>query len=243
MCRNLFSWNVRCLQTHPQRKPVFKQIFLFLLFRKLSKSSFRNPKPFFHLTTALNTSYIFLVPSEQCPWKLLLELQQLLLLTLSSSAVSVLPFGIVLPSPEQQEWQFWWTAPSRWNPPCSKEWKISYSNLLTLPFVPVLQLCCWSAPCGRACMNVPFQENFVDVFLSAHIGEYSSTYMKWYEKKFFFCFQRKMLVPLLLLLQALSCITAIYSVLLSWWNFAYFLHSQKKKDACQKCGLSLVDQN
>lgn len=174
LCKNLFSWNVRGLQT----PPVFKQIFLSLLSQKLSKSFFINPKPLFHLTTALNMSYIMLVPSEQCPWELLLELRQLLLLTLSSSAVSVLLFGIVLPRRERWEWQFWLTTPSRWNLPCSEGWKISFSNVLTLPFVPALQLRCWSAPCARACMNVPFQENFVDGFLSAHIGEYSSTCTK-----------------------------------------------------------------
>lgn len=100
----------------------------------------------FHPITALNMPYIFLIPSEQCPWKLLLQLQLFLLLALRSSAGSVW-FRMVLPRPEQWEWQVdWLMTPSRWNLPCSKGWKISVSNLLTLPFVPVLQPGCGSAP-------------------------------------------------------------------------------------------------
>lgn len=63
---------------------------------------------------------------------------------------------MVLPRPEPREWQFWWTAPSRRNLPYSEGWKISSSNLLTLPFVPALQLSHWSAPCVRACMKSAF---------------------------------------------------------------------------------------
>lgn len=89
--------------------------------------------------------FFFLVPSEQCPWKLLLQLQPFLLIALRSSAVSVW-FRMVLPRPEQWEWQLWLITPSRWNLPCSKGWKISVSNLLTLPFVPALQPHFGSAP-------------------------------------------------------------------------------------------------
>jgi len=78
----------------------------FSVLPEVVKSLFINPKPLFHLTTALNTSCISVVPSEQCPWQLLLELRQLLLLTLSSSAVSVLSFGVVLPGPEQGQRRF-----------------------------------------------------------------------------------------------------------------------------------------
>lgn len=89
--------------------------------------------------------YIFLVPSDQCPWKLLLQLQ-LFLLALRSSAVTAW-FRMVLPRPEQQEWQVWLIPPSRQNLPCSKGWKISVSHLLRLPFVAALQPRRGSAPC------------------------------------------------------------------------------------------------
>lgn len=116
--------------------------------------------------------YIFLVPSEHltsfwtlCPWKLLLQLQLFLLLALRSSAVSGW-FRVVLPRPEQWEWQVWLIPPSRQNLPCSKGWKISVSNLPMLPFVPTLHPHCGSAPCARAGTIVPSQESFAGVLLT-----------------------------------------------------------------------------
>lgn len=116
--------------------------------------------------------YIFLVPSEQGPWKLLLQPQLFLLLALRSSAVS----GSGCCCPDQSNGRGrsdWIMAPSRWNLPCSKGWKINVSNLLTLPFVPVLQPHCGSAPCARAGTTAPSQESFAGVLPSAHTGNAS----------------------------------------------------------------------
>lgn len=110
--------------------------------------------------------YIFLVPSDQCPWKLLLQLQ-LFLLALRSSAVTAW-FRMVLPRPEQQEWQVWLIPPSRQNLPCSKGWKILFGCLLW-------QRCSHAVglPRARAGTIVPSQESFAGVLLSAHTGNAS----------------------------------------------------------------------